>query len=64
MSSSDTLKTLFLENAVLCSVNKQPKACQVLANLCVLHTYDLSNDACKLIQDITNQAPAVSGSYE
>lgn len=40
--NSDTLNHFFIQSAVSCRKQKEPKACQALANLCVLQLYDYS----------------------
>jgi len=64
ITNSNTISMLFLDNAYKCSQKQDTKACQVIANICVLHLYDTTNDACKIITDLSAGLPAASASQE
>jgi hypothetical protein len=46
--TSDLFSRYLVEGAVGCRFDGQPKACQMLANLCVLTMYDPGSGACTL----------------
>lgn len=54
ISESATMRELYFKNAFKCLKDKNKKACQTLANLCVLQMYDLRNEICKTYQFINN----------
>ncbi len=53
-----------MKNAYKCKEKKDMKACQVLANICVLHNYDKQNDACKIVEDFTDPLPTAPDASE
>jgi meckelin len=50
--SSYQFDQLFLASAVYCNNGNDPRACQALANLCVLQKYELTSSACAAFQQI------------
>jgi hypothetical protein len=52
VETSDVFNTNFAQAALRCKIESDPKACQVLANLCVLQLYNEQSLACKLFNQI------------
>jgi hypothetical protein len=51
---SALFKDLYIEALVGCKTGKNPRQCQVLANLCTLQLYDMQRPACKEFDRIVN----------
>lgn len=54
ISDSATIRELYFKSAFKCLKFNNKKACQTLANLCVLQMYNLQNVVCKAYQFINN----------
>lgn len=52
MSNSDILAQLYVKSAYRCKVEKSPKDCQALANLCVLNLYSQNRVSCALTEKL------------
>lgn len=55
--ASDLFSRYLVEGAVGCKFDGQPKACQMLANLCVLTMYDPGSGACTLFDALVADLP-------
>lgn len=53
ISSSDPINYLYLKSGYKCLKDRDIKSCQTLANICVLHLYDLRKTPCDLFRYIS-----------